>query len=151
MYHSTTLPPELGSVPVARHWSREVCIGAGVAAVMIDDVALIVTELVTNAIIHARSYVTLDLAIDMSEGGDARVRVSVADEDSRTPSLEPPDTGALGGRGLAIVRALVDQFGVEPSDIGKSVWCDVTGASSAAWARGDTVIDLTARRAEAAV
>jgi anti-sigma regulatory factor (Ser/Thr protein kinase) len=80
-------------------------------------VELLVSELVTNAVLHARSEVELRL----SNSADA-VRVDVVDASTRPPVLRTRDDAAMTGRGLALVAELSAQWGVEETEGGKSVW-----------------------------
>ena len=93
-----------------------------------DTVLLVVSELVTNAVLHARSEFELTVS-----GTDRVVRVEVSDHNPELPvwpELPVSTTGApdeaCGGRGLALVRSLAKDWGVEahPGD-GKTVWCEV--------------------------
>jgi anti-sigma regulatory factor (Ser/Thr protein kinase) len=77
------------------------------------------SELVTNAVIHARSAIELeaawtssDLRVDVRDVGAGRVRAN----------SDPAPAEAEGGRGLAIVASLADAWGVEDTGNGKSVW-----------------------------
>jgi anti-sigma regulatory factor (Ser/Thr protein kinase) len=88
-----------------------------------DDVALLVSELATNAVLHARS----DFMVRV-EAGHGRVRVEVFDRNSRLPTFAvvPPD--AYSGRGLMLVQALASSWGVEShSDNGKTIWFELNG------------------------
>jgi anti-sigma regulatory factor (Ser/Thr protein kinase) len=92
---------------------------------IIDDIELVVSELVTNAVLHARSATRLTI-----EGDDDRVRITVADDDPAPPRLRDYGTDAVTGRGVYIVDRLVDDWGVEPlGDTGKRVWCEVALAA----------------------
>jgi hypothetical protein len=52
-------------------------------------------------------------------------RIEVVDHDPHTPRATKAATFATSGRGLALVEALSDSWGVESRDAGKGVWCDV--------------------------
>src|SRR5205085_1114031 len=86
------------------------------------EVALITTELVTNAVAHARTpfTVTIDLA-------GQRLRVEICDGCTAQPVIQrAPTETDIGGRGLLIVAALADRWGVESEVDGKSVWFEST-------------------------
>lgn len=85
-----------------------------------DTATLLVSELVTNAILHARSDVTV--AVRALEG---RVRVEVADGADGVPFLRHPTAAATTGRGLGLVQACALAWGVELHPPGKSVWFDL--------------------------
>jgi anti-sigma regulatory factor (Ser/Thr protein kinase) len=83
-----------------------------------QDAAMVVTELVANAVDHARTPSTLTVRVD-DEG------LHVAVRDGRTgpaPELRPIDAGAPRGRGLQMVDALSARWGVTQHADGKTVW-----------------------------
>ena len=88
---------------------------------LVADAELLVSELVTNAVVHGRDAITLrvnvhppGIGIAVHDRGDADVEMPP----------DPPDPSRPGGRGLLIVRALATAWGVTPSDPppGKTVW-----------------------------
>ena len=85
----------------------------------LDDAVLMTSELVTNAVRHGSGIVTV--AID-DRGGC--LSVAVADESPRRPVVRDADLDAGGGRGLQLVRALANAWGVRPTrdGVGKVVW-----------------------------
>jgi anti-sigma regulatory factor (Ser/Thr protein kinase) len=115
-----TLAPELASVRAARVFVAKCCREAGLAGRQRDDVLLLASELVTNAILHGRSEVTVEVEVRRTT-----LRISVFDENSRHPAPVSEDPDALDGRGLALVEALAEQWGVEDRPHGKAVWFDV--------------------------
>lgn len=108
-----TLPPETASVPAARRW-----VGGQLADVpeAADRAALLVSELVTNAVLHAGTAVTVTL-----ERHRGAVRVAVADDSPRRPELKHYDVAAGTGRGLHLVASLADRWRVEARPGGKAV------------------------------
>ena len=85
----------------------------------VDDAVLLVTELVSNAVIHGQPG--LELAIDLDH---ERVRVSVTDTGSDMPKRKP--TWAGGHRGLEIVAMLSDSWGYDELNAGgKTVWFEL--------------------------
>jgi hypothetical protein len=133
----------------ARRFVADVCERWGLSA-MSSDIALSVSELVTNVILHAKTpmALTIDVAHDV-------VEVAVRDHDPRPPVLRPPredlltdvDTLTLrlppaeepedvrhpalhvgpsgsiaAGRGMLIVDAVADEWGVADRATGKDVW-----------------------------
>ena len=92
----------------------------GVVGDAVDTLLLLTAELVTNAVVHGRSEVTLALT-----PSPRRVRVSVGDENARLPQRRDADPGALDGRGLVLVEALADRHGIDVSPDGKIVWFDL--------------------------
>ena len=131
MQAQTTLPADAGSASAARQWACRLCQSAGLE-VDLDVVALVVSELVTNAVSHARSEVTVTLSADRLADGGTTLRVEVSDADSRLPRLEPVDGTALGGRGLQLVTSMAGRFGVEAGEFGKTVWVELSAAQQPA-------------------
>lgn len=82
-----------------------------------DDLALVVSELVTNAVRHAEPPVRLEIQAD-----DDRVTVAVADGSPGRPVARPAAEDAEGGRGLPMIDLLAAETGVRPSPPGKTVW-----------------------------
>jgi serine phosphatase RsbU (regulator of sigma subunit)/anti-sigma regulatory factor (Ser/Thr protein kinase) len=86
------------------------------------DAAVLVSELVTNALRHGKPPITLD--IEVIHGG---IRVAVSDQGTTYPVLPSahPLPGRTSGRGLLILEALSTSWGVDPAPIGKTVWFTV--------------------------
>ena len=127
----SSLTPDVTSAAEARWVTRTVLAAWGLSH--LDDVAcLLVTELVANAVVHAGT--TSELTLAMRRG---RLHVSLADDDPRPPELRHGPPLSTSGRGIALVDALADDWGWEPTGdgAGKTVWFDLdTGASRAqAW------------------
>ncbi|HTE74167.1 MAG TPA: ATP-binding protein [Actinomycetes bacterium] len=111
------LDPVPASVGVARRFVRDLL--EGVDEDSLDTVLLLVSELVTNAILHAHTPVELGVCVD---GG--RALVCVAD---RMPGSEPLTARVHsgdrpGGRGLALVADLSHDWGTTTFTGGKTVW-----------------------------
>ena len=89
-----------------------------------DVVALLVSELVTNAVLHGRGPVELRLSDD---GDRIRIEISDGDPDPLPPSAGRPPDGQHSGRGLLIVDSLSDQWGYRPrrTPPGKIVWFEL--------------------------
>jgi GAF domain-containing protein/anti-sigma regulatory factor (Ser/Thr protein kinase) len=86
-----------------------------------DTVLLVVSELVTNALVHTDGQVRLDLTLS-----NHRLRIAVADSSPRTP-IKPTSIGweATGGRGILLCEAMSAAWGTLPASGGKQVWADV--------------------------
>jgi anti-sigma regulatory factor (Ser/Thr protein kinase) len=116
------LPPVAASAAQARTAVRAV-VGAR-ALGRADDAALLVSEICTNAIKHARSELTLRVWAE-----PARLRISVEDREGAT--LPRPGRAARGdpeaesGWGLLLVEALADAWGIQTTPGGKRVWFDL--------------------------
>ncbi|MEV6025645.1 ATP-binding protein [Streptomyces sp. NPDC052036] len=96
---------------------------------LIDRASLGVTELLTNVHLHAQPDKTCTVEMELLLD---RLTVSVHDHDPRLPELRAPDPTATSGRGLAMVAALADSWGVRPNgDAGKIVWFALPAPSPA--------------------
>lgn len=115
------LPAEPGSTPAARRAVAQLLAGAAVDPDVHDAAMLVVSELVTNAVLHARTPVRVTAVL-----GPTRLRLAVEDEVPRHPQVKDADEGDTGGRGMALVAlSAVDWGVVDLPDGGKSVWCDL--------------------------
>jgi len=94
-----------------------------------SQLVLIGSELVTNAVLHARTELTLTLELR-----DGRVRISVKDRSKAPPTLRHYQADALTGRGLGVVAALSDSWGVSAAADGKVVWAEVAASADPAGA-----------------
>ncbi len=112
------LARQADAVPRARRLVRTAL--AGWADQVRADTELVVSELVTNAMLHGEAPVTVRVAA----GG--KVRVEVSDAGRATPILLQRSTEAMTGRGLAMVTALASSWGVDrlPGG-GKTVWAEL--------------------------
>ena len=110
---------DAGAGSRARALVRETLRDWGLAG-LVDDAALVVTELVTNAVIHGGS----SLRLQLSHGAGA-FRIEVVDDGEGTPEPQPPDTDAEGGRGIMLVDAMASSWGVESVPGGKMVWAEL--------------------------
>jgi anti-sigma regulatory factor (Ser/Thr protein kinase) len=89
----------------------------------IEDAELLVSELVTNAILHARSSATVKI-----NHNAPRLRVSVCDSSSATPRLRDYGPNAVTGRGMLLVDRIALRWGVDVNEGGKCVWFEVDAA-----------------------
>ncbi|MET8808662.1 ATP-binding protein [Streptomyces sp. NPDC004546] len=95
---------------------------------LVDDATLIVSELVTNAIVHGSgSQVTLTLAVR-----DGFLRIAVHDETPGEVAVHNAGSDAERGRGLFLVDHLADAHGGAwgTSDKGATTWCRLTLAGT---------------------
>jgi len=86
-----------------------------------DSVALMVSELATNALVHASGGFAVSV-----ERSDGSMFVSISDRGEGTPVLQAPPSSEPHGRGLRIVDKLSDEWGISPPPgggrRGKTVW-----------------------------
>jgi anti-sigma regulatory factor (Ser/Thr protein kinase) len=116
---SLTLPADLSSVSQARNFLRHALADWAVEGFELAA-PQVLTELATNAALHARSAYTVHLQLD---GGHLLVEVS--DSSRMMPQQRHYGTGATTGRGISLIQALSEAWGVESSPTGKTVWCRV--------------------------
>lgn len=112
-----TLAAASGSVGAARRFLARVLAEWDLQALEWQALQ-VVSELVTNAVIHAGTPLTLVLAPHR-----LGLRVEVRDGSVRAPRQRHYGLQATTGRGLALVGALTADWGVETSPTGKVVWC----------------------------
>jgi anti-sigma regulatory factor (Ser/Thr protein kinase) len=91
-----------------------------------DDVVLVVSEMVTNAVRHASPPVGLEI-----EATEDDVVIAVRDGSPRRPTPRVADDSAEGGRGMMLVDLLSSDHGVRPQPPGKTVWARVRRATPA--------------------
>jgi anti-sigma regulatory factor (Ser/Thr protein kinase) len=115
------LRPVARSVPAARHVAVSV-LAAWEAPQDGDDVALLVTELVSNVIDHVGGEAVLTLELEYSDGW---LRISVADGSSVRPVVQELSQDRPRGRGLRMVQEIADRWGSEDHQGGKRVWVEL--------------------------
>jgi anti-sigma regulatory factor (Ser/Thr protein kinase) len=121
-------PPAADQVPEARHWLQKRLLRWELET-LLPDASLLVTELATNAVVHAQS--AFHVVATVAEGV---LEIGVSDHDSRRPVLrrqhrdQEPVSGrdrlypAEGGRGIALIDEIADEWGVASLVDGKQVW-----------------------------
>jgi anti-sigma regulatory factor (Ser/Thr protein kinase) len=147
MRSERTFPSTTQSIVRARRFAAELLVG--VDRDVADSIVVMVSELVTNSVRHAASEFTLSLERDHQS-----MRVAVTDTGEQQPSLRNPAPTEQSGRGLQIVDALSDDWGVieTAGRGGKTVWFVVAldpperGAEDGASAKARAVV----RRADGA-
>jgi anti-sigma regulatory factor (Ser/Thr protein kinase) len=107
------------AVPTARAVLRSAVAGTSVEG-RLDDGELALSELVTNALLHGRDPISLTLRV-----GPDRLRVEVCDGNPVSPSFSMLDRTAVTGRGLLLISAVSDSWGVDPAPTGKVVWFEL--------------------------
>ncbi len=91
-----------------------------------DDAVLVLNELATNALLHGGEWA--EVSFLSTDGG---IRLEVMDRTQVTPMRGWASERSMTGRGLALVQALADRCGVEPSKQGKIVWAELSASRAA--------------------
>lgn len=116
------LPCTPSSVAVARGRISSDLHNAGIFATAVCDAALVLSELLSNAILHARPLPGAQVQVAWVVGAES-VEVTVSDGGSATrPRASRPSLSSIGGRGLGIVDHLCSSWGVRADDRGTTVW-----------------------------
>ena len=117
--HALTLPSVPQSVARVRRYAVDACRARGFEGDR-DTLALLVSEVVTNALLHGTGEVQVRVL-----GEASRLRVEVSDGSDVMPVRRDSEADAEGGRGLALVDALSARWGADPRAGGKTVWFEL--------------------------
>lgn len=93
---------------------------------LLDAAELLVTELVTNVVLHVGGTVEVRAAV-----GPDEVLLEVVDTSPLGPQVRLFSGTSTTGRGMRLVRALGEESGVRALDVGKAVWVRITTRSAA--------------------
>jgi PAS domain S-box-containing protein len=115
------LPPQPESVAAARRHVRELLRATGRTDLQ-DTAELLVSEIVTNALLHAGT--DIDLALTLGTNG---LTVEIGDGSTHLPSPRHYAATSGTGRGLLMLEAMVDDWGVLQHPGGKVVWFRISG------------------------
>ncbi len=120
------LPQTTDSVRRARRTIAAFLDPSDVPGTVVDDLLLLVSELVTNAVVHAGSPAVVRLDADVE-----RIKVAVADREPAKAlgQAVEPDPLSSSGRGVLLVDRLAARWGVEPHCEGKTVWFELPRAT----------------------
>ncbi|MET8182177.1 ATP-binding protein [Streptomyces sp. NPDC005336] len=143
--------PDPAEVSRARRWARSRLAGSGIGAdePLAETLILLISELVTNAVVHTGCPAVLRMLFPAQAAGGGggngsgagsgggsgpfagrgsglgTVRVEVADASARAPRQRRADEEATNGRGLELVDGLADRWGWQPEGAGKRIWCEI--------------------------
>jgi anti-sigma regulatory factor (Ser/Thr protein kinase) len=112
-----TLAPDLAATATARQVVERACRAWHLDHVL-DTAQLVITELVSNVVRHARTEMEISLT-----AGHGALRLAVHDGDPSPPAVpKPGDNMAETGRGLLVIQALTTGWGTMSNEDGKVVW-----------------------------
>ena len=114
------LPPEPSSVGEARRLVRDLLVASD-REDLLESGALVVSEVVTNALLHAGTPIDVAAWVD-----GTGLRVEVSDGSPHLPARRRYATTAGTGRGMLMLESVVDDWGVTRHDRGKTVWFHLT-------------------------
>jgi anti-sigma regulatory factor (Ser/Thr protein kinase) len=114
------LPLGIPAVGAARHAVADAVIGWGGGPEDVAGAELLVSELVTNAVLYGYGADTLTLKRERN-----RLRICVSDRSAAVPTPRAPSDDAEVGLGMQLIAAYAAEWGVEPDENGKTVWCEV--------------------------
>ncbi|MEU9718246.1 ATP-binding protein [Streptomyces sp. NPDC047976] len=118
--------PDPAEVGRARRWARSRLAGSGMGddEPLAETLILLISELVTNAVVHTGCPAVLRMLF-----GEPGVRVEVTDASDRAPARRQAGGEDTGGRGLELVDGLADRWGWQREGAGKRIWCEVDRAA----------------------
>ena len=117
-----SLDPTPAAPSAARRRAQTVLSSWDIHGEHAEDVLLVISELVANAVDHARTWLTVTIKRDASS-----VLVAVSDGCDRQPQLQPHDVQARRGRGLQLIDRLSVDWGTISTlpGPGKTVWARI--------------------------
>lgn len=116
------MPANVNSPAAARAFVRDAVVRKH-PAVPAEALTLVVSELVTNAVVHGSGDVHLDVAVDATH-----IRVEVADDSPADAVPVAPLVEGDSGRGLLLVSRLAARWGIRREGPRKVVWADLAVA-----------------------
>ncbi|MFF7331682.1 SpoIIE family protein phosphatase [Streptomyces sp. NPDC008150] len=121
---SCELPAETSSVPAGRRFLKNTLRDWGLEE-RADDVCLLLSEVLTNAVRYAAGPVTVNVRRSLRD-----LTVEIGDQDPRLPQPRLAEPGDESGRGLLLVSTLSDEWGARPTGDGKTTWFTLRGVFS---------------------
>lgn len=119
-----TWPADPATVPAARRLVREHLRTLGEPG-LAGDAELLVTELVSNVVLHVGGSVRVSAWLD-----DDGLLLEVSDDSPVTPLLRAFSETSSTGRGMRLVHSLSAEHGVRLGERGKTVWVRVSSATA---------------------
>ena len=131
--HWASFAHDAASVPRARHVLRRVLDGAGLDEAAKAEIEIVLSEIVGNAVRHARPLddggIHVQCEVDVDPGPHVEIAVTDGGSPGRTVVARDADSCATSGRGLRIVEGLADEWGVVENlqDVTRTVWASFGG------------------------
>jgi anti-sigma regulatory factor (Ser/Thr protein kinase) len=126
--------PDPAEVGRARRWARSRLAGSGIGpdGPLAETLILLISELVTNAVVHTGCPAVLRILLSEAHRGRGAetVRVEVADGSTQPPVPRCARDNDTNGRGLELVDGLADRWGWQAEGAGKSIWCEIDSGHS---------------------
>lgn len=113
----STFDPDPAAVAAVRRFVHD-ALAERVAHDTVDEIVLVASELATNAVEHART------PFEVALHTDDHLHIDVVDGSPALPIVRPWSSSAESGRGMQIVDAICDRWGVEVHEHAKRVWCE---------------------------
>jgi signal transduction histidine kinase/DNA-binding response OmpR family regulator/serine phosphatase RsbU (regulator of sigma subunit) len=113
-----SIDDDVRAVHQARAFTRKTLDDWKLPALVARDAILLVSEMVTNAIVHGRGPIQLKLRRARED-----LLIEVSDTATAVPRKLRPTSSDVHGRGLQLVAMMADDWGTRPVSDGKSVWC----------------------------
>jgi anti-sigma regulatory factor (Ser/Thr protein kinase) len=117
---SAEFGPDPGAPAAARRLVVDALRGRDRGDRLLADAQLVVSELVTNAVVHAKSVFAVGIRRE-----DSALRISVRDGNPLPPTVRDAGPAAGFGRGMRLIDTLSSGWGVDPADGGKVVWAEL--------------------------
>ena len=130
--HSVSVPHTPASAGLVRSELRSDLVRQGVPESLVDAAALVLSELIGNAVRHGHALPSGELLARWERSDDGALRLEVVDGGAGpagVPAVAAAD--AESGRGLAMVDLLAARWGCAPADPGTTVWADLTPRGAA--------------------
>lgn len=118
------LPGRPEAVPRARHRTTRFLEEWGLSDDLCRTAQLVVSELVTNAVVHTAS--DLIACVLHRQAGELRITVVDEGDECPAPQVREAGDGDVSGRGLLLVSTLTADWGVEQAAHGRGVWASLT-------------------------
>lgn len=119
----TRYPTHTAYVRPARDRVRGVALDWGMAESLADDLALVASELVTNAVLHVGSNSGREIGVTLRLSPEC-VRLEVRDSGASLPTPREASDGDQSGRGLFLVGMLADRWDTITQVVGKTVFAE---------------------------